>query len=83
MDIKQVQKTFFSSLSLKKNGHLIFSLRNQLFDIATLNDYSIKCVVQYYPLTKYSLFKKMGLGKHKCKNTEKFFNNMISFPFHI
>ena len=46
-------------------------------------NYSIKCTVQYYPLYKYPLFKKMGLGKHKCQNTEKFFNNMISFPFHI
>ena len=45
--------------------------------------YSIKCIVQYYPLYKYPLFKKMGLGKHRCKNTEKFYNNMISFPFHI
>ena len=45
--------------------------------------YSIKCAVQYYPLYKYPLFKKMGFGKHKCPNTEKFFNNMISFPFHI
>lgn len=47
------------------------------------NNYSIKCAVQYYPLYKYSLFKKMGFGKHECPNTEKFFNNMISFPFHI
>ena len=46
-------------------------------------NYSIKCAVQYYPLYKYPLFKKMGFEKHKCKNTEKFFNNMISFPFHI
>ena len=45
-------------------------------------DYSIKCIVQYYPLYKYDLFKKMGLGKSKCPNTEKFYNNMISFPFH-
>ena len=45
--------------------------------------YSIKCAVQYYPLYKYSLFKKMGLGKHKCKNTEIFYDNMISFPFHV
>ena len=45
--------------------------------------YSIKCAVQYYPLYKYSLFKKMGLGKHNCPNTEIFFKNMISFPFHI
>ena len=45
-------------------------------------DYSIKCIVQYYPLYKYDLFKKMGLGKSKCPNTEKFYDNMISFPFH-
>tara|TARA_Y100000590_G_scaffold468703_1_gene652661 strand:- start:2827 stop:4008 length:1182 start_codon:yes stop_codon:yes gene_type:complete len=45
--------------------------------------YKIKCAVQYYPLYKYSLFKKMGFGKGKCLNTEKFYNNMISFPFHV
>ena len=48
------------------------------------NKFSIKCAVQYYPLYKYPLFKKMGYGKkEKYKNTEKFFNNMISFPFHV
>mgnify|MGYP001433375861 CR=1 FL=1 len=31
----------------------------------------------------YVLFKKKGLGKADCPNTEKFFNNMISFPFHV
>ena len=45
--------------------------------------YKIKCAVQYYPLYKYSLFKKMGFHKNKCPNTEKFYNNMVSFPFHI
>jgi dTDP-4-amino-4,6-dideoxygalactose transaminase len=44
---------------------------------------SIKCAVQYYPLYKYPLFKKMGFHKSQCPNTEKFYNNMISFPFHI
>ena len=46
-------------------------------------NYSIKCAVQYYPLYKYPLFKKMGFGKNNCPNTEKFYNNMISFPFHV
>ena len=55
--------------------------RNNLIEKLYKN-YSIKCAVQYYPLYKYPLFKKMGFGKHKCSNTEKFFNNMISFPFH-
>ena len=56
--------------------------RNSLIQKLYKN-HSVKCVVQYYPLYKYPLFKKMGFGKHKCPNTEKFFNNMISFPFHI
>ena len=38
---------------LKKNGHLIFSLRNQLFDIATLNDYSIKFYSQLYEIKRF------------------------------
>lgn len=46
-------------------------------------DYSIKCATQYYPLYEYPLFKKMGFGKHKCPNTDIFYKNMISFPFHI
>ena len=25
----------------------------------------------------------MGFGGKKLSNTEKFFNNMISFPFHV
>ena len=44
--------------------------------------HKIQCVVQYYPLYKYPLFSKKGLQKADCPNTEKFFNNMISFPFH-
>ena len=44
--------------------------------------YKIQCVVQYYPLYKYPLFSKKGFKKANCPNTEKFFDNMISFPFH-
>ena len=45
--------------------------------------FKIKCVIQFYPLYRYPLFKKKGFGKANCPNTEKFYNNMISFPFHI
>ena len=45
--------------------------------------YKIKCAVQYYPLNRYDLFKKNGLGKAKCPNTDRFFDNMISFPFQV
>jgi len=42
----------------------------------------IQCVVQYYPLYRYDLYKKAGQGEAKCPNTDEFFDNMISFPFH-
>ncbi|MFH1772653.1 MAG: DegT/DnrJ/EryC1/StrS family aminotransferase [Candidatus Omnitrophota bacterium] len=45
--------------------------------------YKIKAIVQYYPLYRYPLFKKMGLGVANCPNTDDFFDNMVSFPFHV
>jgi perosamine synthetase len=41
----------------------------------------IQCVVQYYPLYRYDLYKKVGLESASCENTDKFFDNMVSFPF--
>jgi perosamine synthetase len=42
----------------------------------------IQCVVQYYPLNRYPLYKKLGFGNANCPNADEFFDNMISFPFH-
>ncbi len=47
------------------------------------NEFGIKCAVQYYPLYRYPLFKKMKVLKQKCPNTDLFYDNMISFPFHV
>lgn len=44
--------------------------------------YNIQCIVQNYPLYRYGLFKKNGHGKNNCKNTDNFFDNMISWPFY-
>ena len=30
----------------------------------------------------YDLYKKMGQGDASCENTDHFFDNMVSFPFH-
>ncbi len=46
-------------------------------------EYKIKVIVQYYPLYRYPLFKKMGFGNADCPNTDDFFDNMVSFPFHL
>ena len=51
--------------------------------IKLLSDkYGIKAIVQYYPLNRYPLFEKMGLGEADCPNADFFFDNMVSFPFH-
>ena len=45
-------------------------------------DKRIQCVVQYYPLNRYDFYKKLGLGEADCPNTNQFYDNMVSFPFH-
>ena len=47
------------------------------------SEFGIKCIVQYYPLNRYPLFQKNGFGEANCPNTDDFFDNMISFPFHL
>ncbi len=46
-------------------------------------EFRIKCIVQYYPLYRYPLFAKMGFSQADCPHTDSFFDNMISFPFHL
>jgi dTDP-4-amino-4,6-dideoxygalactose transaminase len=45
--------------------------------------YGVKAIVQYYPLNRYDLFKQCGFGEADIPETDKFFDNMISFPFSI
>lgn len=49
--------------------------------ITKMSEIGIQCVVQYYPLYRYDLYKKLGYGKATCPNTDEFFDNMVSFPF--
>ena len=44
--------------------------------------HKIKAIVQYSPLYRYPLFQKAGFGEADCPNTDKLFDNMVSFPFH-
>ena len=77
----------------KDQGHS-YHLMPALYDSSVTNkhrddfikllfdEYKIKCVVQYYPLNRYPLFRDRGFGTANCPNTDYFFDNMISFPFH-
>jgi len=44
-------------------------------------EFGVQTVVQYYPLYRYPLFKKAGFGEASCPNTDRYFDNMLSFPF--
>ena len=54
--------------------------RNDLLDILT-KDFGIRSIVQYYPLYRYPLFKKLGAGEHDCPVLESWWDNSFSFPW--
>ena len=53
--------------------------RNDLLDLLTTK-YGIRSIVQYYPLYRYPLFQKLGMGDHDCPVLEKFWDNSFSVP---
>ncbi len=55
--------------------------RDDLLDLLSVSA-GLKAVVQYYPLYRYPMFKKAGFGEANCPETDRFFDNMVSFPFH-
>jgi dTDP-4-amino-4,6-dideoxygalactose transaminase len=46
------------------------------------HEFGIQCVVQYYPLNRYPFYQKLGFGSADCPNADRFFDSMVSFPFH-
>ena len=60
---KSVNKTLLKQKKiLRQNGRLIFSLRNRLFDIITLNNYTKKFLDEIYEVKK---LKKEWINKYK------------------
>jgi dTDP-4-amino-4,6-dideoxygalactose transaminase len=41
----------------------------------------VRVVVQYNPLYRYPMFRKAGFGEANCPETDRFYDNMVSFPF--
>lgn len=79
---KNVNQTILNQRKkLKKNGRLIFSLRNRLFDMATLNNYTKKFIDELYEVkylkkdwkTKYDNLTKnfSDRKKYKLKNIDE------------
>ena len=45
------------------------------------SEYQLKCLVQYWPLNRSELFGNLGLAEADVPETDRFFDNMISFPW--
>ena len=77
---------FHREASLRHNYHLLAAYvkesKRDTFMKKMSEEKAIQCVVQYYPLNRYDFYKKLGFGDAACPNTDDFFDNMISFPFH-
>lgn len=43
--------------------------------------YNVNVIVQYWPLYRSELFKKFGFGEADVPQTDRFFDNMVSFPW--
>jgi perosamine synthetase len=54
--------------------------RNDMMDFL-VNEARIRAIVQYYPLYRYPLFRKLGAGEHNCPVLESWWDNSFSFPW--
>ena len=43
--------------------------------------YNVNVIEQYWPLYRSELFKKFGFGEADVPQTDRFFDNMVSFPW--
>ncbi len=68
-------------LAARYDGTPAGGTRDDLISLL-FHSYGIKTVVQYCPLYRYPLFAKAGFGAADCPETDRFFDNMVSFPFH-
>jgi len=67
-------------LSARYDGASSGTTRDQLIELL-VDNYKIQPVVQFYPLYRYPMFVRAGMGEADCPNTDEFFDNMLSLPF--
>ncbi len=72
--------------NIQHNYHLLVAKvkdnKRDIFIKKMSEEKQIQIVVQYYPLHRYDFYKKLGFDKASVPNTDVFFDNMVSFPFH-
>ena len=54
--------------------------RDQLIELLH-RQFRLKCLVHYWPLNRTELFQRFGFGDAKVPETDRFFGNMLGFPW--
>ncbi len=62
------------------DGTAFGKTRDDLMDLLTTR-YGIRAIVQYHPLYRYPLFKKLGAGAFDCPVLESWWDNSFSLPW--
>lgn len=69
----------------RHNYHLLAARlnngRRDDFIRTMFSEKGVKCVVQYLPLNRYALYRKLGWGEADCPCADAFYDAMVSFPF--
>lgn len=64
---------------LHYDGSAYGKCRDDLMELLR-NEYRIYSIVQYYPLYRYPLYQKLGMGYHDCPHLEAFWDQSFSVP---
>jgi len=67
-------------MSARYDGHTVGNNRDELIGLLR-NRYSVKAFVQYWPLYRSELFRNFGFGEADVPETDRFYDNMVSFPW--
>lgn len=67
-------------VSARYDGQPFGKNRNDLIRLL-LDEFNLKCIVQYWPLYRTELFQKLGFGEAIVPETDRYYDNMISFPW--
>jgi perosamine synthetase len=60
-----------------------FGAGNHDFMERLVSRHGVQPATQYFPLNRYGLFATSASGHANVPNTDRFFDNMVSLPFHV
>ena len=67
-------------MSTRYDGEQYGKTRDDLIGLLHTK-YNVKMIIQYWPLYRSELFSDFGFGDADLPETDRFFDNMVSFPW--